>query len=146
MLKAGEINDTTHKALLAKLQSVLSEDLKEGLGLRKITASLLDATDGVYDNMNLARAELIARTETCSSVNYGQYATYKEYGVEKKEWISSPDKDRTRPDHLEANGKIVGMDKDFIVGGEPMNFPGDPDASAEQVCNCRCTFVAVFED
>ena len=146
LLKAGEINDTTHKALLAKLQSVLSEDLKEGLGLRKITASLLDATDGVYDNMNLARAELIARTETCSSVNYGQYATYKEYGVEKKEWISSPDKDRTRPDHLEANGKIVGMDKDFIVGGEPMNFPGDPDASAEQVCNCRCTFVAVFED
>jgi hypothetical protein len=106
LLKAGEINDTTHKALLAKLQSVLSDDLEEGLGLRKITASLLDATDGVYDNMNLARAELIARTETCSSVNYGQYATYKEYGVEKKNGFRLPTKTGQDQTILRLTGRL----------------------------------------
>jgi hypothetical protein len=30
------------------------------------------------------------------------------------------------------------MDQPFIVGGEALQFPGDPAGSPEMVINCRC--------
>ena len=55
----------------------------------------------------------------------------------KREWVAAQG-ERTREDHSAANGQIVSMNQPFIVGGEELMYPGDPNGSAENVINCRC--------
>jgi HK97 family phage portal protein len=142
--KAKEINETTNDLLRTNLKATLSEAIENGESLRNQMKRLMEMTDGVYDDMNSYRAEMIARTETGSSVNYGSYATYKTEGIEKKEWISTRD-DRTRDDHKEENIEklVIGIDESFDIGGEKLDFPGDPAGSAGNVINCRCTIAPV---
>jgi hypothetical protein len=145
LLKAKEINDTTHEDLLKKLQEVMSESIATGDGLSETIKKILAATDDVYENMSESRAALIARTESASTVNYGSYATYKVEGVEKKEWLATRD-GRTRDAHASSSleGNPIGIDEKFSVGIDMMEFPGDPSASAGNVCNCRCTIMPVL--
>jgi len=95
-----------------------------------------------------ARAALIARTETHAAAQYAARQTSvslaSEVGVTlKKEWIPVND-ERTRPDHMAMmNSPAIGVDEDFIVGGERMDRPADPTASPEQTINCRCQVVFV---
>jgi hypothetical protein len=140
LLKAKEINDTTHKSLLLDLQKVLADSIAAGDSLGNRIKKILSATDGVYENMSKMRASLIATTESATSINAGAFATYKSEGVKKKTWLSAPD-ERTRDDHRRENINPITIDIDekFIIGGEPMDFPGDPTASAKNVCRCRCS-------
>ena len=149
--KAKQINDTTHEELLRELQISIGASLDSGSSQREIVKNLLSITDGVYDNMSRARANLIARTEAASSVNAGTYATYKVEGVQKKEWLSLRD-GRTRGNdaddefnHVDMDGTVVNIDDKFDVGGEMLDYPGDPIGSAGNVCNCRCTTLPVLE-
>lgn len=85
------------------------------------------------------RARMIARTEVVSASNAGQQIGAEAANVPmKKTWVSTMD-DRVRDRHARMNGVSVGLENDFIVGGEPMNTPGDPRASAGNTVNCRCT-------
>jgi SPP1 gp7 family putative phage head morphogenesis protein len=145
LLKAKEINDTTRTALREKLAAEVSEGVQSGESMSKIAGRISAATDGVYDNMSKSRAETIARTETMSSVNAGQFEVYKGEGATKKEWLSTSD-DRTRDAHAAANGQVVGIDEPFDVGGEQIMYPGDPSGSAECVINCRCTVLPYLEE
>ena len=88
---------------------------------------------------------MIARTETIRASNAGSTQVYKDWGVQKHEWLSTMD-DRTRDDHAEANGLVVEIGKPFMVGGEELEFPGDPNGSPGNVINCRCTTIPVIED
>lgn len=90
------------------------------------------------------RTEMIARTETIRSSNAGTQELFQEWGVKEHEWLSTKD-DRTRPDHLEADGQAVGIDQPFSVGGEMLMYPGDPSGSAGNTINCRCTVLPVME-
>jgi uncharacterized protein with gpF-like domain len=90
------------------------------------------------------RRELIARTETISASNAVSQAIYRVWGVPRKEWLATMD-DRVRVEHANANGQIVGINQMFEVGGERLMYPGDKNASARNVCNCRCTTVPVME-
>lgn len=87
------------------------------------------------------RSEVIARTETIAAANAGGDFAARSTGLPlKKEWIATRD-DRTRDDHWEVNGKTVGMDDPFVVGGDRLMFPGDSSLGAGpgNVINCRCT-------
>jgi len=145
LMKAKEINDTTRAALREKLAAEVSEGVQSGESMSKIAARIREATDGVYDNMSKNRAKVIARTETMSSVNTGEFEVYKGEGVTKKEWLATQD-DRTRDEHAAADGQIVGIDEPFIVGGEALQYPGDPTGSAGEVIQCRCTVLPVLEE
>lgn len=147
--KAVGLNDTTKKELLRKLREVLSEGIEEGDTLDDITEKLQKASNSVFDEMSKSRAFLIARTETASSVNLGQAATYKAYGVQEKEWLSTID-NGTRDSHLWMHEQRVPIDVEFEVpnsegGSDRMQYPADPNGSAENVCNCRCTISPVIE-
>lgn len=145
LLKAREINDTTRTALREKLAAEVSEGVQAGESMPKIAARIRAAADGVYKNMSEARAMTIARTETMSSVNAGQFEVYKGEGATKKEWLATQD-DRTRDAHIEANGQVVGIDEAFVVDGEELMYPGAPTGSAGNLCNCRCTVLPVLEE
>jgi uncharacterized protein with gpF-like domain len=139
MQKCTYMNDTTKKKLAARL----SDSIEEGQGLQQQIKNILDACDGVYDEMTTTRAKLIARTESCSTENFGIVSTYKIEGVEYKSWLATLD-ERTRDDHSEAeeDNQDIPIDDPFIVGGEEMDYPGDPDADVGQIANCRCTVLA----
>lgn len=142
--KAKGINDTTLADLKAKLQSALAEGIDEGLSERDLAKIVTETADGVWAEMDSTRAHLIARTESAGTVNFGTTATYKNEGVAQKEWGAVMD-GRTRDAHAEADGQIVNIDESFFVGGESMEYPGDPAGSAENVCNDRCFLLPVID-
>jgi hypothetical protein len=85
------------------------------------------------------RAETVARTEVVSAANLASLATAQASGVvQTKTWLATND-DRTREAHADADGQTVPVDQAFTVGGESLQYPGDPSGSPENVINCRCT-------
>jgi uncharacterized protein with gpF-like domain len=62
--------------------------------------------------------------------------------VEWTEWVHSGLGEGARPKHQAADGQVREMGDPFDIGGVPMNFPGDPEAPAEEVINCRCVRIA----
>jgi len=152
--KAKEINTTTYEKLMKALEAELALGIEAGESIPHLTDRILATVDGVYENMTTARAELIARTETIASVNFGQATVYKEEGIEKKEWLASMDSD-TRgiadgTGHAAMDGIVVNVDDSFDVAGyddvpgEKMEYPGGGNV-AGQNCNCRCTILPVIE-
>ena len=139
-----DMNNTTKK----KLRKALSESIERGEDLRKQVKALIEVADDSFAEDKKARATLIARTESCSTMNAGAMELYKAEGINYKEWISVQD-DRTRDSHLLMDGTVVPVTDKFEVPatsqteGAWMDYAGDPSAPAGQVCNCRCT-VAPF--
>lgn len=141
---AKDINDTTKK----KLRKVLSESIEQGDSLANQVKKLIAAADGMFDEDKKWRAELVARTESCTTMNAGSNALYQSEGIELKEWISVQD-DRTRDSHLLMDGVVIPITDKFevpatsqTVGGW-LEYPGDPTADPSEVCNCRCTIAGV---
>lgn len=132
--RADEIAATSSKRVSAAVQRGIANNDPPAA----IAASIVQATGGSVAKF---RAVMIAQTETHSAWNAGSLETAKESDLElNKVWDSTND-DRTREDHDAANGQAVGLDETFDVGGENLEFPGDPSGSGEQIINCRCTMV-----
>jgi len=81
----------------------------------------------------------IARTEAHTALERGAWEAANSLGVwVQKDWVSREDA-KVRPTHAAANGQTREIDEHFVVGGELMMYPGDPNASARNNANCRCT-------
>lgn len=162
---AQPIMDTTNQDVVA----ILRRGLEEGWSIPK-TQTAIETMFNVYagdqtltDGQRLwfanrlpkPRTEMIARTETLRASNGGSQALFTDWGVQYKEWISTPD-DRTRGpnsqrspsqyDHIGANGEVVPIDQPFIRTGEPLMYPGDPSGSAGNTIQCRCTSLPVIPE
>lgn len=134
--KATMIADTDRDDVLGAINTGLSE----GLGTEDIGRRIRKVTQ-----MTPYRAATVARTETHAAATFGSVESVRqaerELGVVMvKEWLATRD-DRTRPEHLAADGQKVGMDEKFSVGGESMDRPGDSAASGANTVNCRCAIV-----
>jgi uncharacterized protein with gpF-like domain len=125
------------------IRKVLIQGMQEGWSIMQMMKEIEKS------GINIYRAELIARTETTRAANQGAMLGAISTGLQTmKEWIAITD-DRTRRiprndyDHLHMDGKNVPIDQPFTVPGlrsiDIMEFPGDPNGSAGNVCNCRCT-------
>lgn len=91
------------------------------------------------------RARVIARTEVTRAMNAGVQGAAGEMSrisgkVLTKTWRAHHD-EKTRVAHHAADGQTVPFYQPFMVGGEPLQFPGDPMGSADNVINCRCDMV-----
>lgn len=129
-----QVSNTTIRRVKVKLQ----EGINAGLGIEQIARDMVRSGSGIAD---LNRARVIARTEIISASNKGSIEGAKATGIPlKKEWLATADT-RTRDAHIQADGQTVLMDSDFIVEGEPLEYPGDVNGSAGNVINCRCTQV-----
>jgi hypothetical protein len=123
------VNKTTTDALKA----TLTEAISAGEGL----SSIRERITSVYADAQGFRAETIARTEVGSSQNFGRTAEMENQKVGKKVWITTFS--NSRDAHIEADGQIVGVNDSFSVGGESLEYPGDPSGSADNVINCQCS-------
>ena len=56
-------------------------------------------------------------------------------------WVSNLD-ERTREAHAIANGQEKSANEMFFIGGEFLEYPGDPNGSAGNIINCRCSKVS----
>lgn len=92
------------------------------------------------------RAETIARTEAIRAVNMGSEELYKQ-AVESGDldpteleytWWTAHD-ERVRGSHASMHGQKRTHGEPFISGdGNILYYPGDPNAPASEVINCRC--------
>lgn len=128
--------------LKEQIMKVLIQGNTEGWGVDKIVSKLNDSTFPRW------MAIRIVRTEMNKAANTGAMVAAASSNVEiEKKWNSAQD-NRTRRiprnqyDHLFMNGVKVGYDERFIVPStktvDAMLYPGDPSASAGNLCNCRC--------
>jgi hypothetical protein len=122
------VSDTTRNYI----QLILDEGIREGWSIERMVQEIEreDYLDG--------RVRRILRTESNRAINYGgELARDKWEFKTQKRWIAVHD-NRTRHAHLSADGQTVDASGFFTVGGEQMEFPGDPEASGANTINCRC--------
>lgn len=116
---ATSVTETTFKGIVDNV----IEGIDKGEGIVEIS----DRVESVYDEIDLYRADLIARTETTYANNTGFQEAYAQSdAVDGKEWIATHD-ERTREAHLVLDGEIVDTRATFSNG---LAYPSEP--------NCRC--------
>jgi uncharacterized protein with gpF-like domain len=127
---AKSIVETFRNQLAGIIADAFNDGVNERETGRRIRARAPD--------LSRSSAERIARTETHTASERGSYDAAKASGLDMvKEWASAEDQ-RTRESHAQADGQIKEMDQPFEVGGEAMQFPGDPSAHIREIVNCRC--------
>lgn len=132
------VTETTRRQVINAVRGGYSE----GSTLPEIAS----AVRGIIPAIARFRADAIARTETHGAANFGSNEAARETNLPlRREWLAAQD-ERTRPDHAQANGQIVGMDDAFDVGGFPLMYPGDPSGPPDQTINCRCTLGYIVDD
>jgi hypothetical protein len=130
----SNITDTTREQILA----VLAEAQQNGYGNQWIVDKLESP------QLTAVRARLIARTELTKGAFAGRKIAQMDSEWEtEKEWIAANDH-RTRHSHRMVDGEMIDTDARFQVstpkgGADMMEGPGDPTASAANLCNCRCS-------
>jgi SPP1 gp7 family putative phage head morphogenesis protein len=119
----------------------IAEGEQGGIGVQATAKLIRDKTGGAIAR---SRASIIARTETHQAAMYGSEKAADALDIPemRKTWIAVED-ERTRPEHAAANDQRVDMDDTFLVGGEALERPGDPDGSPENVIGCRCVMAYV---
>ena len=121
------------------VRKALAETVEEGYDPNVAKKRIVEKVREAYSEFTSWRAMRIARTEIVSASNAGSLEGAMVVKDQmQKVWETFIDGE-TRQSHLEANGQVREMDEPFVVGGEDLNFPGDPSGSAENVINCRCT-------
>jgi hypothetical protein len=95
------------------------------------------------------RAIIIARTESTRALNAGNYAYFQQL-IDRSEiraeqvrrnWIYTKD-NRVREEHVAIPGlnkEGVALNEAFKTPLGPLMFPGDPNGTAANTINCRCS-------
>ena len=133
------------RRMAQRIQNDIIAGRAENLSIREIADNITKK----YLPIASSRAILIARTETGSAAGFADFSYHKQLADDtgasvKKQWTAVNDL-RTRSAHSAANGQEVLMDEDFIIGGMPMAYVGDPRGGAKNVINCRCVIVYADE-
>lgn len=154
-------NERTVRTLVKKNQSAFTKIAYKNLGkdeiiVKRLKKELLEATllgEGQdllikrirkVTGQSLSQGRRVAQTERNRVQSEGRYDAGKE-AVEmdipiKKRW--STKFDNSRPTHIKVNREEVPLDKPF---GNGLMFPGDPNAPAKEVCNCRCVMTIIVD-
>lgn len=135
------VNGTAKKTLIDLTERLMSDPEFMSLGAVEKGRILRNQ----FNQYSQWQAERLVRTEATAAANFAQaQAAQTIFPPEQmqKEWIASFD-DRVRDTHSQADGQIVMANNTFLVGGQPMMFPGDPAGGAAETINCRCS-VAYF--
>lgn len=139
--RATEIAATSVRKIREVIKRIVSAD-DAPLGQAALGKQIREQAD----ELSVARANLVARTESHAALQTSQVETIKEMDLpnQRKEWVATMDH-RTREDHQDVNGKTLPMDGKFSVGFSKLDHPGDPNATgidaAAQTINCRCVLV-----
>jgi SPP1 gp7 family putative phage head morphogenesis protein len=134
--EANVINEGTRQ----ELKDIIIEGLESGQSNMQIRDAITEKFAWYKD----VRATTIARTETHMATVGGTFWTYEAAGIQKKEWLTTID-GREREWHQTMDGQIKDLNEPFVSGqGNLLMFPGDPNAPANEVIQCRCALLPVI--
>lgn len=126
----------------------LAAGVDAGEDINQLRARLREAfaRDGVQ--LGPGREHRVAQTEATRAWNTATLAAARAVtGPDRplvKQWITRGDT-RVRDAHDDVAGQLRLLAEPFMVGGVPMDGPGDPTALPELVCNCRCRLAVAPE-
>lgn len=134
-----------------KINAEMMQAIERGESIKEMSERLQRVTD-----MNKNSAVRNARTMTTAFESQGRFDAMKKMRddgtILKKQWLAmlSTKKHKTRDWHAELSGQTAEIDEPFVNhpnGGEreEIMYPGDPNASAANVYNCRCTLSTIVE-
>ena len=118
-----KINQTT----LTRLEQSLTVGFQEGETIEELETRIAN----VFTQRGASK-ELIARTEIASIANFAAEESYRQVGIEKKEWLVSSPEDI---DCIQVEGEVVAVGEDFSNGYK--RPPVHP--------NCVCTIIPIVE-
>jgi hypothetical protein len=126
------------------IEKIIALNLDENLGIPLIAQEIRRLDKASFTKY---RSATIARTETHNAASYANQKIVESMAIPnmQKQWMTTQD-ERSRDIHRAVNGTKVPLDEDFIVGGVPMSYPGDPKGGAKNVINCRCVLLYVTDD
>lgn len=99
------------------------------------------------------RSEVISRTESLRAVHQGSEEMYQQAIDEGlvnpsslvRRWVTAGD-ERVRGSHASMHGQVQPVNQPFISGeGNSLRYPGDPNAPASEVIQCRCVIATRIE-
>ena len=118
------------------IREILEKASREGWGVEQTVKEIISRTQDI----NRHRARVITRTESVRAMNVGTLlGADKSSIVLDKQWITARD-ERVRSSHRYLQGVKIEMEDVFANG---CAFPGDPNGSAKETINCRCTIALV---
>jgi len=136
--------------LYARLQSIIANALGIGSSIPDTAAEVRRVLTVGGNEAYRNRATTVARTEVIGATNAGAFAGARALAevtgdpAPEKIWLATDDS-RTRETHRVADGQRVPLAQSFLVGGFPLQFPGDPTGPPQEVINCRCTILSVTQ-
>lgn len=127
------------------VQAIMRQSIEEGWSehatKRALSARLVPRREkGEVVGRYAARVRAAARTAATANVSRWTEEEVARTGGAYKRWVTVHD-DHVRAAHAAADGQEVPIGSAFLVGGEPLAYPGDPRGSAHNVVNCRCVLV-----
>jgi hypothetical protein len=156
-------NDATIQAIRQKTYKIVTTEITPNLRddlIAKIEASInsgmsIEETAHELGLLN-TNWRTVAKTETFDALNTGAWDQIhqeaEETGAEiLKYWQHSGNSRDPRDAHVQAGEQYgpdnaIPVDQPFMVDGEAMQYPHDPNASAKNVVNCGCTCVYITRD
>lgn len=138
------VSEKTNTTTWNDLIELFREAEEAGEGIPQIQERL---SEYFGDRKSDYQTERIARTTMTGASNAGAYEAWGQSEVVKgKTWISALQPGRTRDAHAAAHGQTVGLNEMFLVDGENLMYPGDPQGSPGNIINCLCAAIPVVEE
>lgn len=123
-----------------KVNSAVLQGILQGESIPKMSKRLQSVT-GMNKTAAIRNARTCVTGAECKARQDG-FERAAADGIElQREWIAAID-GRTRHAHRLLDGHLAGVDEPFKSELGDIMFPGDPEASPENVYNCRCTIAA----
>lgn len=137
------ITDISLRAL-NKLNGALMQHIIGAVPL----ADTITSVQKIMGGVPRARAMTVAYTEIGMVHSVAQDEALQQAGHVvphvRKRWLKSG-KLHPRPAHVAAHGQIRRYDEAYVVDGEKLQFPRDPNGSASNIINCGCLSVPVVD-
>lgn len=141
VLTDSKVSNGLYTALgvnVGQLKKTITQEISRGIASSLPYSDIARNISNV-SNAPLSRAKTIARTEghriQQTSTRDAQQAAKAKGANVLKQWDAALD-GRTRDSHRQVDGEIRELNEKFSNG---LMFPGDPNGSAAEVVNCRCT-------
>ena len=133
--------NTHSKYVNDSIRNQVNQILNDGFNNNYNIETIINNIDKRFENITTGQAKRIAVTEINSARNNGMFDEYKIQGVTTIEWVSKFD-GRTRHSHMSMFGERTILGQPFSNG---LLYPGDPAGAPQEIINCRCTILPVFE-
>lgn len=135
------ITGTSQDKIKGIIRDILTESEIAGEGIDVIKRKIKTSVGANLRGNGWARSRAIAQTEMIKASNQASYHAVNSTGYEFRKYWASSGLEGVRPTHVDAEQDSInrgGLKKDELHSNG-LRYVGDPNGSAEEVINCRCT-------